>query len=191
MFKYPFSESVQLYLFEGGDTYSMYTSVEMADWNCYHLILVKITMQILLTKFHFFIWVRFNKAVFGLWAKPSLLTSCFASQELLPTTSSWEETGRLPAAPHLRDIPASLWVEGGVWEGRRVEERSAGCTKSVDWLPLDCGHSELCPWGGICISRGLDLAHGWNCSCFFFFLCFFFLLIITLVIKIIILRYNA
>lgn len=151
----------------------------MPVWKCQ----TEIAMTLCWSKWqrHRFFWqnsfvfqIRYIKAVFGLWAKPSLLASCFALQEPLSTTSSWEEMGRLPAAPHLRDIPASLWVEGGVWEGRRVEESSAGWTKPVYQLPLDCGHSELCPWESICV-----LAHG--CSWF----------VSTLVIKIIILRYNA
>lgn len=158
--------------------YSMYASVKMVDWNCYDLIWSKSQRYRFFWKDSFVFCIRYNKAVFVLWAKPSLLASCCASQEPLSTTSSWEEMGRLPAAPHLRDIPASLWVEGGVSEGRRVKESSAGCTKPVDLLPLDCDHSELCPWKGICISIGLDLAHGWNCSCllgFCFLVWFFFL----------------
>lgn len=77
-------------------------------------------------------WIRYSKAGFGLWAKPSLLASCFASWEPLPTTFSWEETSWLPAALQLWAFPASLQVGAGVWEGRRSEY------SRVEW---ECDHS--------------------------------------------------
>lgn len=134
----------------------------------------------------FVFWIRYSKAVFGLWAKPSLLASCFASQELSSTTSSWEEASRLPAASHLRAIPASLWVEGGVWEGRRDEESGAGCTKPVNRLPL------VRVWAvwAVPMRRHLYIHRAGSSPCMELLL-LFSVLIITLLIKIIILRYNA
>lgn len=80
----------------------------------------------------FVFWVRYIKVVFGLWAKPSLLASCFALQEPLSTTSSWEEMGRLPAAPHLRH---SCFSVGGRRSVRGEEALRKQCRVHKTCLP--------------------------------------------------------
>lgn len=115
----------------------------------------------------FVFWIRYKAAVFGLWARPSLLASC------LPRRSPYPP--RLPGKRRADFLLLLIWEPvlllcGWKEECERGERWRKQCRVHKTWwlAPLECAYYGLWRWGGICISIGLDLDHGWNCFCFFF-----------------------